>query len=1638
MAEYIYDKQYLIEIRSNLSDAFVLVDGINKGTTPKNINIKLSEIRNSGGAVTIALEKTNFKVNEEYRLIITNNPKFGSNSNIYSRQYEFVDPNNPLAIQQNQFAGLSTANFTYSNVEPFVIDVKKFVNGVEDTNYKITDFDTNNFVFEYTAVEEKNTPLQVIPDVSTALVNFSNELLGSSKILVDDKNEESIPLATKQFSFNIGTKLTILSSDIKRYRITSVSITSNGKTEKRDANSNTQSLQVSFVVDSDTSIIVTSEEIFIPVKQNTGIEIANVTEKRLYNKNSKSDYPIALRKIGIVDSLRVVIGKETITYDNLGDATDFVIIVPQKYFTNVGVYNLNLIPRNVDGDGDIQTLSVNVVDDVWVGEPDLRNITYPSVIQGGDFLGTNVDFTIGWESVNTDYVRVSKPGGKSYIQLSPTGKQTLNVQTLLNLDGNTFSENNSVINISLKLVPYNISGKEVITGREELIKIAFSKGDLDIPRPLAVNRIADAFLSQFNDAIFDENSSKYLTHTLNFGDGDNKVITTWTGSEGSLILKLYEPLPTTITTNQQVWIAKMQSNPILETITISGELGDFCSPLKGPNFSLDKGNDIGLKIYDDLIASGSKTSNDLINLYLNKLDLDTTKLNIQYVSSSYDENQASFVDDYAFENFVNFGSAAERVKNFLYKIQLLEFYKSRLETLTGTLAEGSLLTQDFNLLLSDDPSNLDGLFEFEIEKFVFRNPTEGIDAQKTLDSLNSVLRSFDGFENFLYTSTNVLAYPKMLLPDELTGLPIYVLKPSDTTEVTNWYDALLSTAEEYDKYNPNYLVYNIPEFLKEDSENEDFLLFLDMVGQHFDLIWVFINALTRIKKLDEGNLNGVPKTFVSNILKSFGWDVRKAFDSQYLWEYAFGKTKDGVQKYSISLEDANYQVWRRILNNLPYLLKHKGTSRALKAVMACYGVPQSMLTIMEFGGPQDPTKGGTSEFTFDDRTAAILLSSGSQILIPWKSVGATSEHPQAIELMVKPQYTGSFKLVSGSNFGLSVTSSATGSVLGFNIGNYYTQSAEFSFRTTEYSNILINKTDIGATEVYNVYFKTGDGNRIFITSSLQLTINSPIGEWESGSYLKIGNDFSGALDEFRLWRTPLEETKFDNHTLFPDSINGNNYSSSTADLLFRLDFEYPKDRLSDPYIKNVAINTDYDGTFSYATASNFYTASTYPYQYEPYERTVTAKVPSLGFNYSNKIRLESQYNLIGQELTGSNYTASLSYKNRITKKSFDKSPIDSNRLGLFFSPIKELNMDILKAFGDFNIDNYIGDPSDDTKETYKELDNLRTYYFDRLERNIYEYIQLVKYIDKSLFDVLADLAPARAKISKGLLIEPHYLERNKTRWDRPTALRGDYETIVSASEDVNIQSDYPTYTGEFLDRVDATFSGELPTYEGKIDEEDAVNVEGDKPTYESLITYQTDELLEGTYPTYTSSIEFALGETLLGEVDTFGQFEQIGMDKNSIANLGFGLYAPNKTTEYKRFVDLQGNVSQSRSNVFLVTLSETKNVLTQTNPNEPLIVEDKPTTFTRRVVSVIPFNDSVTTGNSVTAVSELKGYFHTHYRYTNGLSTGLERSYFEGSKQTSATTPDGLSPVQTFTTNPNILRVAKTGRGSGEPILEVD
>jgi hypothetical protein len=175
-------------------------------------------------------------------------------------------------------------------------------------------------------------------------------------------------------------------------------------------------------------------------------------------------------------------------------------------------------------------------------------------------------------------------------------------------------------------------------------------------------------------------------------------------------------------------------------------------------------------------------------------------------------------------------------------------------------------------------------------------------------------------------------------------------------------------------------------------------------------------------------------------------------------------------------------------------------------------------------------------------------------------------------------------------------------------------------------------------------------------------------------------------------------------------------------------------------------------------------------------------------------------------------------------------------------------------------------------------------------------------------------------------------------------------------------------------------------------------------------------------------------------------FTEIGMDPNSLANRGFGLYSKNGVAKINYFDNIFGNHTSSRSNVYVVKEQYTQKINTQVAGwpvngaalGEPVRYVKTPVTLYRYKVSTLAFSGSISIGNEIVGVETIKGYLPTHYKYVNNLSEGLRRSYFKGSVQNSSTTPDGLSAVETFITNPNILKVAKTGRGSGEPILEVD
>jgi hypothetical protein len=115
------------------------------------------------------------------------------------------------------------------------------------------------------------------------------------------------------------------------------------------------------------------------------------------------------------------------------------------------------------------------------------------------------------------------------------------------------------------------------------------------------------------------------------------------------------------------------------------------------------------------------------------------------------------------------------------------------------------------------------------------------------------------------------------------------------------------------------------------------------------------------------------------------------------------------------------------------------------------------------------------------------------------------------------------------------------------------------------------------------------------------------------------------------------------------------------------------------------------------------------------------------------------------------------------ESSLDRQPPDYSTLGVFFSPTFEINEDIVYTLGGFRMDNYIGDPKHLSSGSYPDLKELRDVYANKIDRryNFFDYIKTIQYFDHTIFKIIEEFAPAKANLKTGLVIEPHYLQRDK-------------------------------------------------------------------------------------------------------------------------------------------------------------------------------------------------------------------------------------------------------------------------------------
>jgi hypothetical protein len=491
------------------------------------------------------------------------------------------------------------------------------------------------------------------------------------------------------------------------------------------------------------------------------------------------------------------------------------IIYFQKDFAEVyGTKKIILVAYS-NGFGTGGRAEVNVTFTSINDFPSITETTFAELIDVPSFSDYNLSYDVTWNTFAATSVDIHlKLKDNSFIPLfvnQPTnGKVNIHLKTLREKFPNWKGSDT----VTLKLIPYNRGGAEILTGNEYEIVTNLILPKLEINEEIFGKAMFDAFIQKLQ-IIEPEKESKHLTHLANFGNDEEILISSWEqddwtlstktkdelGNEivrdkvESLILKLYSPVPASVTANSTFWITKLMTNPLIETVILTEQDDLKCPPLKGPNFSIEvdfiKGNSTNYESLDDLILTNTSSA-QLVGSYLSSSLINTDDLNIEYVTGS----------TYAWDNFVHFSSAKERVDNFVYKVQLIENYENLILSSSYTGSGGNGL----------HTGSLSAIQEREKQQL----------------KKNQLINGFDGFEKFLYTSSS-LSWP-------------YVntnRKSSISTEVTNWYESIITLAEDFDVENPNWVRNNIPQFIVNNTDNESLLLFFSMIGHHFDNIYYY-------------------------------------------------------------------------------------------------------------------------------------------------------------------------------------------------------------------------------------------------------------------------------------------------------------------------------------------------------------------------------------------------------------------------------------------------------------------------------------------------------------------------------------------------------------------------------------------------------------------------------------------------------------------------------------------------------------------------------------------------------------------------------------------------------------------------------
>ena len=836
----------------------------------------------------------------------------------------------------------------------------------------------------------------------------------------------------------------------------------------------------------------------------------------------------------------------------------------------------------------------------------------------------------------------------------------------------------------------------------------------------------------------------------------------------SVIVKLYEPLPSEYSLKELLTVERIISDTVafkVDTVITPDEI--HVPYLKGPNFNIDEAEEqnspTGFLNYNDLFSFPTNNTYREVHSRLNEKGVD--------ISVRYND----------FSNFTQFSSVEERVRNFQYKLNLIETYQSQ----------------------SDVVSNITGAAtgsRFLTGSSVFYE-----------NKINTILDNFDHYDRHLYYESGSTSWPKQAPSNKP-----YIQATGSATG--SFFTELLLSASNFDQTNENQLLNTIPEYLREDPDSINYSTFINMLGQHFDNIWVYAKALSDKYDNDNRLEYGISKDLVQDTLRNFGVkiynnfrsteDLFKTFTGQLYASESIHQTVISASNEIVSLEDYRKDISKRIYHNLPHLLKTKGTERGLKALIASFGVPTNSnlditnsdtysipgLCVRTIGGkltsgstnfgPSTETTSSVAKIKVDNTGSIVDGNTLSQYASIVERDKKYSDDIHTVEVGFSPTYLLNEKIVSASG-------------LTYNIDDYIGNPKDAY--SSSYATLVSHSKAIIAPEVIesSSYNAVGDGFRVS-----QVT------------QLNVGNAFFGYTTAFIMSGSPgptgssyIYSTDRISNTVDADIPTGSNHanrymkkqgggfveivSSSRYQTVFNLTSGTINGTLASSGSNIINIHLD---SGSFAGAVNFMAGANIYLSQSVADGQHTASIDgqvinkvyqygqwwppgSLSFSDAGQTASGSQVKAI--EVSGGPYSFAAGTKFQTTMQQI-----------VIEHPEKiDTTIHTVSGSQSGTLGNWF---AYELSETTTGNGILSTPY---KSHHYGEFVRSLKFYDNVLFKMIKDFVPARSNINSGIIIKPHLLERNKLK-----QVKGSFtNNIYTGSIDTNDTTG--SSGGSFLDNL---------------------------------------------------------------------------------------------------------------------------------------------------------------------------------------------------------------------------------------------